>query len=371
MALAALLTFAGASAQERPPEAGIDAGGGGAFLRHGDLELRLLGYVQPTLSVFPHELGRPDAPGAFSIRRARVDFLASLGDDHTLFLEIDGAPAARTALVEAWLDWRLIGPALRVRAGKFIGHFSTENLRSSRSLLTVERYMALNSMFLLPGLDTQTGVLLHGDGLAGGRLGWAVGVYNGNGSASANRGEDNDAKEVQARLTLTPWPALSASVAVDWTREAEQRLRLLDLGFNEYVGVAVEGERRGVGADLAWSRGAWSVAAEGLGFRFDTPDGGDVGLWGGYVEPAWFASGDGAGGLQLLLRAETSRLVDGPPAQADALFALTGGANYHPTGNARLQVNAVAHRVNGPASAQGFETARWIPVLLTQLQFKF
>lgn len=121
-----------------------------------------------------------------------------------------------------------------LRAGKFIGHFSAENLRSSRSLLTAERYMALN----------------------------------------------------------------------------------------EHVGV--EG-------DLAWERREWSLAAEGPTFRFDTPDGGDVTLAGGYLQPAWFVKGDASNGLQL---------------------------------------NAVAHRVNGPAPAQDSASARWVPLLLAQLQFK-
>lgn len=62
---------------------------------------------------------------------------------------------------------------------------------------------------------------------------------------------------------------------------------------------------------------------------------------------------------------------DGPTATADGLSALTLGTNYHPTGNSRLQVDMVAHRVNGPAPGQGFDGARWIPILLTQLQLKF
>lgn len=368
--LLSLLSFRAVRAQSRGPDAGIHPDGGGAYVREGGVELRLLGYAQPTLSVFPRGLERPDAPAAFSVRRARVDLVALFGEDHMLFLELDGAPEARTALVEAWVDWRLAGSALQLRAGKFIGHFSTENLRSSRSLLTVERYMALNSMFFLPGLDTQTGLLLHGSGLAGGRLGWALGVYNGNGTASTNHAENNDAKEIQARLTWTASPELTASVALDWTREEAQRLRLLDLAFGEYVGVEVEGRRVGVGADFALERGAWSFAGEALGFRFDTPVGGEAELVGGYLQPAWFVEGDGTGGVQLLVRGEWASLRGGPADAADALAAVTLGASYHPTGNARLQVNAVAHHVNGPAPARNVTEARWIPILLTQLQLK-
>lgn len=372
--LALLLALLGPTSTEAQEvddtAAGIRPGGGGAFVRGEGLELRLLGYVQPLLRAFPDDLRRPDAPASFAVRRARVDVMAFLGEDHTLFIELDGAPAARTALVEAWANWALAGEGLQVRAGKFIGHFSTENLRSSRSLLTAERYMALNTMFFLPGLDTQTGVLIHGSGLAGGQLGYGVGLYNGNGAASTNRAEDNGVKEVQLRLTWTPSNELSTSVAMDWTREAEQRLRILDLAFNEYVGVPVEGRRVGIGGDIAWHRGAWSLAAEGLAFRFDTPPGPEVELVGGYVQPAWFAAGDGSHGVQLLIRGEVASLRNGPEDVLDTLFGLTLGANYHPSGQARLQVNAVLQHADGPAPVQGFITDRWVPLLLTQLQLK-
>lgn len=69
-----------------------------------------------------------------------------------------------------------------------------------------------------------------------------------------------------------------------------------------------------------------------------------------------------AGGVLVPLAAE---------AQADALAAATLGASYYPNPNARLQVNWIAHRVNGPAPEQGFDEARWVPILLAQLQLKF
>lgn len=390
------------------PDVGLHPGGGGLYVRGPDYHLRLLGYIQPTLSVFPRSLDRPDGPAPFSIRRARVDLLVELHGDYTLFLELDGAPAGRTALVEAWLDWRLRGDALRVRAGKFIGAFSTENARSSRAIDTVERFMALNAMFLLPALDTQTGAMLHGAGLLGGRLGYSLGLYNGNGSANVNIPEDNASKEVQAKLTWSfPAPPLGGdrlevSAAFDLSREEEQVLRLADLGFNTFAAVPVVDRRWGFGGDLRWIRGPASLRAEGLAFRFRSPDREEgAGLRGGFLQPAWFLSGDEEGGLQLLLRAEWAGL-DGAPTTVDeaspgeeaagserseglaggpgagdgvsgvdALYGVTLGANYFPNANARLQVNAILTRSNGASSRQGFDEARWTPMLLTQLQFKF
>lgn len=49
-----------------------------------------------------------------------------------------------------------------IRAGKFINPFSPKNNRSTSRLTTIERYSGLNSIFLLPALDAQFGVMFFG-----------------------------------------------------------------------------------------------------------------------------------------------------------------------------------------------------------------
>jgi hypothetical protein len=364
---------------------GIHPGGGGLYLKDGDVHARLMGYLQPTLAVFPRTPDRRDAPGAFSIRRARLDLLVELYDEFTFFVELDGAPTTRTALVEGWINWRLHGEGVQFRAGKFIGRFSAENGRSSRAIDTVERFMALNSMFLLPALDTQTGVMLHGTGLAGGWLDYSLGIYNGNGSANANIPENNGSKEIQLKVALTLRPDLQVAGALDWSREEEQVLQLADLGFNTYTSVPVEGIRRGVGGDLRWEgEQGTSIRAEALSFRFhqamEDPSPGArgeppapdrrIGLHGGFVQPAHFVRGGPQEGVQLLARGEWVRLNGISDEGVDTLLALTLGANIFPNANTRAQLNAVLTHSNGPSSARGFDSARWSPLLLAQLQFK-
>lgn len=363
---------------------GLERGGGGLFVRGSDFDIRLMGYIQPTGALFPRSLDRPDAPGAFSVRRARLDLLAEFQDDYALFVELDGAPEGRTALVEAWANWRLRGDGLQIRAGKFIGRFSAENTRSSRDLDTVERFMALNSMFLLPALDTQTGAMVHGEGLLGDRVGYSLGVYNGNGSANVNVPENNAAKEVQAKVEVALRPGLQTAVALDWTRELEQTLELVDLGFNTYAAVPVKGRRIGAGGDISWERGDTSLRAELLGFRFRTPGaprsgpdgeeprdvGGNATFHGGFVQSARFLRGGPRRGLQILARGEWVRLDAPAAADTDSLHGITLGLNGFPDANARVQVNGVLTRSNGPSEHQGFETGRWMPMLLAQLQFK-
>lgn len=378
LALAAVATHAAeAELDERVTEveqvrAGVHPGGGGFFIETDELRLRVLGYVQAQTDLQDSRLER-DASRDFHVRRARINFLVDLYDDFEFFMELDGAPEGRTALVEARLNWRLRDDALQLRAGKFTSQFSTENARSSRSIDTIERHLALNSMFLLPALDTQFGVMLHGR--AGSDEGWSysLGVYNGNSSANENVRDDNNSKELQAKITRQWDPHWSTSLAVNYSREEEQELALVDTGFNSFVAVDVEGVRRGLGGDVHWERGPWSVRAEGLFFRFDTPEGDDADLAGGFIQTTRFIDGDEHGGTQALLRLETSRLNGETGEHGDAIHALTAGVNWFLNPNVRVQVNGIAYRFNGtsPQDQQNLEQAHTLYTAMGQLQYKF
>lgn len=348
---------------------GITPGGGGAYLRDDDIELRMLGYVQGQANVFDGALDR-DSAQDFSVRRARLDFLVDLYDDYQLLVELDGAPD-RTALVIAQLDMALAGDALKLRAGKFTSQFSTENARSSRSIDTVERYLALNSLFLVPALDTQYGVMAHGEAGADRRFNWSLGLYNGNGSANANVRDNNDAKEVQAKIGYQWTDSFSTRLALDYADEEAQTLSLVDAGFNDFASVDIDGTREGIGGDLHWTGGDWSLRAEAMGFRFDAVAEEEVALYGGFIQPAWFISGNDQQGTQLLVRLETSQLDARTNTETDALHAATLGVNWFVNPNVRLQVNGIATHVDGPSASQGFTDSRTLPSLLTQLQFKF
>lgn len=357
-----------AAAEGNAPSVGVAPGGGGFYLRQDEFELRLLGYIQAMGSVFDTPLG---APNDFSLRRARLDVMAQFYDDFQFFLELDGAPDDRSSLVVARLDWDIVGDRLKMRVGKFVTQFSTENARSSRSIDTVERYLALNSLFLLPALDTQYGVMLHGRAGAEKRLGWSVGVYNGNGSASANVRDNNDSKEVQAKLRYRIQEGLRTSVSFNFSRENRQSLSLVDVGFNRFVSVPVQGDRYGIGGDVSWKHGRWRLRAEGVGFRFDAVNQSSVGLYGGFIQPSVFFTGTHDNGVEGLLRLETSRLDADTGAEGDVLYAATAGVNWFVNPNVRLQVNPGVTYFNGPSKEQGVDESQLFPSLLTELQFKF
>lgn len=170
---------------------------------------RILGYVQSTGNVNFYARGN-NPSNEFNVRRARIDLDFDYRDPYQVFFEFD-AKGSRTEMVLAQLDVKY-GNNHYVRVGKFITPFSAENLRSSRSLSTIERYTALNSMFLLPALNTQYGVMLLGQAS---NASYYLSLTNGNGKASQNISENNSAKDIQGELaTLFLMPGMEGPVLI-------------------------------------------------------------------------------------------------------------------------------------------------------------
>jgi len=364
------------SRAEMSPSFGVNPGGGGAFIRTDDFYFRVLGYVQAQATVSDGSLNRTDGNGDFSVRRARIDFLLDFYDDFQLLVEFDGGPgnvpgASDFASVETRLNWKVIDNDFQLRFGKFTSQFSTENARSSRDIDTIERFNALNSMFLLPALDVQFGVMAHGLLGRDDRFYWSAGVYNGNGRANDNLSDDNNSKEIQVKLGWRFSSELTANIAFDYSDEEMQTLSITDQRFNRYVSVPIDGRRYGFGGDVFWQRGPWSLRAEGLAFQFDGVNEEEIGLYGGFIQPAVLASGDKTGGVQLLVRGDIVHLDADTSGDGDTLYSFLAGVNWFVNPNTRLQVNAILSHFDGPSSLLGFDDSRTLPMLQTQLQFKF
>lgn len=376
--------MAAATAPDADWEVSYREGGGGFVLRSpdGDFQFRQLGYVQFVASLFNDDFERADSPGDFSIRRARVDWLADFYDRYQIFVELDGGPGSTPgtsdfALVEAKLTADLNAEGtLQFIGGKFVSPLSTEDLLSSRSQDTIERYIALNSLLLLPATDVQFGAMLRGYALDR-RLEVMAGVFNGNGRANDNLSDDNGDKELQLKFNyrLADEPgALKLGLGFDHTHENAQSLQLRGLTFTPWVAVPVSGTRRGVTADFAIERGPLSFRGEGIYFDFTDAD---AELAGGFVQGARFLWGDKMDGLQALLRVETasldSTLLTGD--LGDRLDAVTLGFNWFWGGSFRVQTHAIAEHYNGfstlASGSSRVEGDGWKPYLLSQLQVKF
>jgi phosphate-selective porin OprO/OprP len=162
----------------------------------GNFLLKIHGYLQSDSHWFPSNAGHT-GPNSFFLRRVRPIF------EGTVYKNIDfrimpDFGQGTTVLQDAYLDLRF-SPEFQIRAGKYKPPVSLERLQSAADLLFVERSIANN---LPPNRDV--GAMLHGD-LSSGTVGYALGVFNGVADNGLSDGDDEDSKEIAARLFLQPF----------------------------------------------------------------------------------------------------------------------------------------------------------------------
>jgi Phosphate-selective porin O and P len=358
---------------------GVNPNGGGAFIKSpdGQVYFRLYGYAQPQFTWVDSSQHAAFGNTDFRIRRARLDFSVDYHDTFKLWIELDGAPADGTALVEAYAQAAYVKDQHYVRFGKYISPFSSENLRSSRALETVERYAALNTMFGLPALDVQIGPMLWGFFDKDKRFGYQVGVFNGNSSAAAaaasgqrgNARDNNTFKNFQARLNYKVTNELTVGGAFDNDIEDTQTLQISSYSGTRFIATTVKGKRQGFDVDAHYKLGRFAFDTEWL--REDFSDS-NAKLHGGYAHASYWVSGTEAKGVQAVLRGEYAQ-IDGPavdPVDGKTFVAVTAGANLWWFGIARLQIDGIVEHVNGNGNGPYTGGSRWRPLLLAQFQVK-
>ncbi len=333
--------------------------------------LRLLGYIQSTFT-YHQQHENNTVQDAFFVRRARVDLIFDYLKKYQMFFEFDGR-GSRTELVLAQVDVQYYKNN-KIRVGKFISPFSPENNRSSRSLSTVERYAGLNSMFLLPGLDTQYGIMFLGSTNS---LEYYLSLTNGNGKASQNLKENNDAKEVQGRVRFKTVKNLKFGAALSYAKEEAQKLKLADHTFSNFNEANVKGKRFGYLAEFEYIKNAFMFRGEGFQYHFldDLSTVNQIKrLIGGYLELGYFLSGNTSDGVQLVGRYETSRYaeyasqISGP----NNLNTFLVGTNIYKDGIFRLQIDLVYDKANKNSRLTGRLNGKDDALqLLTMLQIKF
>ncbi|WP_125076711.1 porin [Pseudoxanthomonas sp. SGT-18] len=143
----------------------------GASFRSGDgaYEVKIRGLLQGDGRFF--NSGAPGANDSFLLRTARPTIEGTLGKwvGFRFTPEFAGDSAS---IVDAYADLQF-SPAATLRVGKFTSPVGLERLQSSASLPEIERALASE---LLPNRDL--GVQLQGE-LAGGKVSYAIGVFNG------------------------------------------------------------------------------------------------------------------------------------------------------------------------------------------------
>jgi len=182
------------------PEARVTASDRGVSMGSADgaNAVRLRGLVQADSRWFFGDGGA--GRDAFVLRRARIIAEGVLARNFSFQL-VSEFGGSSTSILDANVNVALT-PALQVRAGKFKVPVGMELLQSDTWTFLNERSIVTN---LVPGRDL--GVQAWGD-LAGGRVQYAVGVFNGvpDGATTTNTDFDNE-KDVAGRVWLSPFRA--------------------------------------------------------------------------------------------------------------------------------------------------------------------
>ena len=163
----------------------------------GDYEVKIRGLIQGDGRFFLNDDAVPQND-TFLLRTARPTIEGSLGKwvGFRFTPEFAGDSAS---IVDVYADLRF-DPAYTLRVGKFTSPVGLERLQSSAALADIERSLASE---LAPNRDI--GIQLQGD-VAGGRLGYAIGMFNGtvDGRDAATSNPD-DNFEYAGRIFFEPF----------------------------------------------------------------------------------------------------------------------------------------------------------------------
>lgn len=337
---------------------GYKDGGGGFFWASPDQAFlfKMLGYVQANHmwmdnkdAVIRASGGKP-VSNDFYIRRARLDFSATVYKNTELFVEFEGgvptnaANQSDFAMIEAKINHRIVDP-FQLRFGKFVVPFSNENAyRSSRALDTAERYAAVNTLIGSPALESQIGAMAYGN-WAKKRYDYALGVFNGNNSTTQNYRDDNSQKNIVGHFTWKPRAAksgpmsgLSFGLGWDWDRSLAQTLTLRTLAGTSMSTLNVKGDRLGFSPDMYIPVGKWlEIRGEALMERFNDSR---ANLYGGFGQVVWniFKTDKGMG-LSPLVRAESAVVSESVNDSISRLNILTVGWNFYVNNNVLWRCN--------------------------------
>ena len=348
------------------------------------------------------------------LRRARLVLQGTLGGRYDFKLQPNFARGT-VEMQDAFVDARF-SPAFAVQAGKFKVPLGLEWLRSPTDLSLVE--LGLPSA-LVPRRDI--GLMVHG-AVAGNRVGYELGVFNGALDGQNADGDVSDGKDLAARLFVQPLRASDRSP-----------LRGLGVGFGVTVGEesgtlaapAVPTYRtsggRLVGRYRTGSADSTTVLADGTRFRYSPQAflfAGPVGLIAEFVasqqtvrlgavtadlttlateaSASWLVTGEdatygrvrptrplgidgGIGAVEVAARVNTLRLdadafptFASPAASAREALSVAVGLTWYPSANVKVMANY--ERTTFELSDQAPASTAAIPsedLILTRIQVAF
>jgi phosphate-selective porin OprO/OprP len=238
---------------------------------------------------------------SFNIRRARIEASGKLFT-HTKFkVQLDFGQGKDALLKDGYLDFNYFKWA-QLKIGQFKEPFSLEELTSSKYIDFLERSTVVSN--LSPSRDI--GMMLHSE-FAQGALGYSLGIFNGNG-ANQKR-DENDDKDIAARLYFRPFAhtkavwlkglQLAANSTIGNQAGTIKDIKTPTSGIHlvEWTdGVKSDGRRSRFGMDLAWVMGPFSLKGEYIRTDWDNVQFGahkeDFDIYGWYVSGSIFLTGE-------------------------------------------------------------------------------
>jgi Phosphate-selective porin O and P len=264
---------------------------------------------------------RVTGPNGFRVPNFRLRLSGELDGGYGYLVQTNFA--ASPAILDAALQYR-VAESLVLQAGQFKAPFSRELLTGAGDLDFVERSRVVAA--LAPA--RQLGVLGRGQ-VAGGRVEYAAGVFNGNGIGTGA----NDGGNVLGVGRLAWWPLgrgptaparLELAANFGYSHDSNVNLGPLIAGFH--------GRRSLWGLDARYETGRWLFAGEVIGARLAPSTLGTTTHPLGWQTTAGFHP---TARLQLLVRWDAMR-PDGLAADGDLLVA---GLRAWPTGAIQFRLD--------------------------------
>lgn len=193
LGLLLLASLSSAAQAQEPAEPTPWRGFRFAFPDH-DAELRVRGLVQSDGVFFVHD--HHDQTNRFEIRRARIALAGHVGSVFAFRIEPQFTPGS-VVVLDAYVDARLAGDALVIRAGKMKSPLGIEMLQPIEALILPERGLTTG---MVPTRDI--GIDVHGEWHG---LQYAVGVFDGALDGETPEGNVDDHVDVDARVFVEPF----------------------------------------------------------------------------------------------------------------------------------------------------------------------
>lgn len=241
----------------------------------GSQKLQLGGYLQGQMEGGEQVDSRFAEDDRAYLRRARLNVGGRLVEDVDFKVEFDlsgslGATSGmRAQITDAYFNWTRYKRA-SVRFGQFKSPFGFEQLYSDVRLLTPERSLASDRLTQ----GRQLGLQLGGE-LAGKRLSYAIGMFNGNGTNTSANDDDRFMTAARIGSRLFADEHASWDVAVNGFTSEDEAVSLGgDFGFDLTPATPAHdnlfrGERSGIGFDTQVALGRFDFWGEYLRTGFE------------------------------------------------------------------------------------------------------